>query len=85
MSRLEAGVATQSRLHWLDGARASLMLLGIPFHAAMVYSTQGWEISSAETSELLTVLSQSSTRHLRTRPARFACPPFFWWQGSSPP
>ena len=60
MSRLEAGVATQSRLHWLDGARASLMLLGIPFHAAMVYSTQGWEISSPETSELLTVFAHAS-------------------------
>lgn len=60
MSSSQAGMATQGRLHWMDGARASLMLLGIPFHAAMVYSTQGWEISSPQSSGLLTVLAHAS-------------------------
>lgn len=75
MSRLEAGVATQGRLHWLDGARASLMLLGVPFHAAMVYSTQGWEISSPETSDLLTVFAHGSSAF--RMPAFFLVAGFF--------
>ncbi|AKJ29613.1 acyltransferase family protein [Caldimonas brevitalea] len=60
MSRVDAGSATQGRLYWLDGARAALMLLGIPFHAAMVYSIQGWELSSPDKSPLLTALAQAS-------------------------
>lgn len=75
MSRLEAGAATQGRLHWMDGARASLMLLGIPFHAAMVYSSQGWEISSPESSDLLTALAQASSAF--RMPAFFLVAGFF--------
>ena len=75
MSRLEAGTATQGRLHWMDGARACLMLLGIPFHAAMVYSTQGWEISSPESSDLLTVLAHASSAF--RMPAFFVVAGFF--------
>lgn len=43
------------RKHYLDHLRAFLMFLGIPYHTAMIYSTNiDWLVSSVETSFLLT-------------------------------
>ncbi len=43
--------------HW-DSLRALLMLLGIPYHAAMAYNTRVlWDVQSLEKSEALTFLS----------------------------
>ena len=39
------------RLHYLDAARAALMLLGIPYHAAQPYTDRAWFISSVSGSE----------------------------------
>jgi glucan biosynthesis protein C len=44
------------RIHFLDVARALLMLLGIPFHAALVYETTSWLISSPDKIPALTLL-----------------------------
>lgn len=50
--------AGQSREHHWDSLRAFLMLLGIPYHAAMVYNSRViWDIQSPDQSELLTFLS----------------------------
>ncbi|RKE80271.1 acyltransferase family protein [Rhizobium sp. AG855] len=43
--------------HW-DSLRALLMLLGIPYHAAMAYNTRVlWDVQSLDKSETLTFLS----------------------------
>lgn len=47
-----------SRLHGLDALRLFLMLLGIPYHAALIYSTKtDWLIKSAHSSTILTAVS----------------------------
>ena len=47
------------RKHYLDHLRAFLMFLGIPYHTAMIYSTNtDWLVSSVETSFLLTWVFQ---------------------------
>jgi len=46
------------RLHYLDSARALLMTLGVPFHAAMVYVIgSGWLVDSPVDSQALTYLA----------------------------
>lgn len=54
-----AGLPPQSqRLHGLDAMRLLLMLLGIPYHAALIYNVDpGWIIHSRDTSSLLTNVS----------------------------
>lgn len=47
-----------AREHQWDWLRAFLMLLGIPYHAAMAYNARVlWDIQSPEKSEILTFLS----------------------------
>ncbi|MCW7541965.1 acyltransferase family protein [Aquabacterium sp. A7-Y] len=75
MSRSNAGSVTQRRLYWLDGARASLMLLGVPFHAGFVYAVQGWEISSPDKSALLSGWGAASSAF--RMPAFFLVAGFF--------
>lgn len=51
-------MAAQAREHHWDFARALYLLLGIPFHAAVVYSTHfEWSVSSPEASPTLTVFA----------------------------
>lgn len=52
-------VSVQSqRLHGLDAMRLLLMLLGIPYHAALIYNVDpGWIIHSGYTSSALTNVS----------------------------
>ena len=50
--------AGSTREHHWDSLRAFLMLLGIPYHAAMAYHTRVvWDIHSPDKSEFLTFLS----------------------------
>ena len=50
--------AMTAREHQWDWLRAFLMLLGIPYHAAMAYNARVlWDIQSPEKSEILTFLS----------------------------
>lgn len=50
-------VAPGREHHW-DSLRAVLMLLGIPYHAAMAYNTRVlWDVQSLDKSEALTFLS----------------------------
>lgn len=47
----------QQREHYLDSVRACLMLLGVPFHVSLIYSTQSWAVNSPHPSEWLTLLN----------------------------
>lgn len=50
--------AASAREHHWDSLRAFLMLLGIPYHAAMAYNVRVlWDIQSPDKSDLLTFLS----------------------------
>ncbi len=50
--------AVTAREHHWDSLRAFLMLLGIPYHAAMVYHSRIlWDVQSPDKSELLTFVS----------------------------
>lgn len=42
--------APQQREFFLDSIRAWLMLLGIPFHISLIYSSHQWHVNSAEAS-----------------------------------
>lgn len=66
----------QGRLNWLDSARALLMLLGIPFHAAVVYSLAAkWWVISPDSSVALTFFSAASNTF--RMPAFFVVAGFF--------
>lgn len=56
------------RLHYIDRCRAMLMLMGIPYHAAMLYSP-GWGPAQHVTSRFCDVVSQAITQ--------FRMPAFF--------
>ncbi|EHM47233.1 glucans biosynthesis protein MdoC [Yokenella regensburgei] len=45
------------REYFLDSIRAWLMLLGIPFHISLIYSTHSWHVNSAEPSWALTLFN----------------------------
>ena len=45
------------REYFLDSIRAWLMLLGIPFHISLIYSTHTWHVNSAEPSWILTLFN----------------------------
>ncbi|MGL6021144.1 MAG: glucans biosynthesis protein MdoC [Gibbsiella quercinecans] len=45
------------REFFLDSIRAYLMLLGIPFHLSLIYSSHSWAVNSANPSFSLTVLN----------------------------
>ncbi|WP_312079957.1 MULTISPECIES: glucans biosynthesis protein MdoC [Leclercia] len=49
-------VPTQ-REYFLDSIRAWLMLLGIPFHISLIYSSHVWHVNSAESSWWLTLFN----------------------------
>lgn len=48
---------TNQREFFLDSIRAYLMLLGIPFHLSLIYSSHSWAVNSATPSFSLTVLN----------------------------
>lgn len=50
-------LAKPEREYFLDSIRAYLMLLGVPFHVSLIYSTQRWAVNSHEASLWLTVLN----------------------------
>lgn len=45
------------REYFLDSIRAWLMLLGIPFHISLIYSSHTWHVNSAEASWWLTLFN----------------------------
>ncbi|POP41933.1 glucans biosynthesis protein MdoC [Superficieibacter electus] len=45
------------REYFLDSIRAWLMLLGIPFHISLIYSSHIWHVNSAESSWWLTLFN----------------------------
>lgn len=45
------------REYFLDSIRAWLMLLGIPFHISLIYSTHSWHVNSATPSWWLTLFN----------------------------
>lgn len=45
------------REYFLDSIRAWLMLLGIPFHISLIYSSHVWHVNSAESSWWLTLFN----------------------------
>ena len=45
------------REYFLDSIRAWLMLLGVPFHVSLIYSSQRWAVNSTDPSLWLTVLN----------------------------
>ncbi|MGK7245488.1 glucans biosynthesis protein MdoC [Buttiauxella agrestis] len=49
--------APQQREFFLDSIRAWLMLLGIPFHISLIYSSHQWHVNSAEASWGLTLFN----------------------------
>ncbi|GDX06789.1 glucans biosynthesis protein MdoC [Buttiauxella sp. A111] len=49
--------APQQREFFLDSIRAWLMLLGIPFHISLIYSSHHWHVNSAEASWGLTLFN----------------------------
>ncbi|MBT0726652.1 glucans biosynthesis protein MdoC [Rosenbergiella australiborealis] len=48
----------QQREYFLDSIRAILMLLGVPFHISLIYSTQHWTVNSPTSSFGLTLLNE---------------------------
>lgn len=48
---------TNQREFFLDSIRAYLMLLGIPFHLSLIYSSHSWAVNSVTPSFSLTVLN----------------------------
>ncbi|MFZ4832776.1 glucans biosynthesis protein MdoC [Rouxiella sp. Mn2063] len=48
---------TKQREFFLDSIRAYLMLLGIPFHISLIYSSHEWAVNSAVPSDGLTIFN----------------------------
>ncbi|MBS0907981.1 glucans biosynthesis protein MdoC [Tatumella sp. JGM118] len=46
------------REYFLDSIRAWLMLLGVPFHVSLIYSSQQWTVNSANASLWLTLFNE---------------------------
>ncbi|WP_428945798.1 glucans biosynthesis protein MdoC [Pantoea sp. FN060301] len=49
---------TPQREYFLDSIRAWLMLLGVPFHVSLIYSSQNWSVNSLVSSEWLTLFNE---------------------------
>lgn len=49
--------APQQREYFLDSIRAWLMLLGIPFHLSLIYSSHQWHVNSVTSSAGLTLFN----------------------------
>lgn len=48
---------TNQREYFLDAIRAYLMLLGIPFHLSLIYSSHHWAVNSTHPSQVFTLLN----------------------------
>jgi glucan biosynthesis protein C len=48
---------SQQREYFFDSIRAYLMLLGVPFHVSLIYSSHQWSVNSVESSFWLTVFN----------------------------
>ncbi|HDZ9830287.1 TPA: glucans biosynthesis protein MdoC [Yersinia enterocolitica] len=48
---------TNQREYFLDAIRAYLMLLGIPFHLSLIYSSNHWAVNSSHPSLVFTLLN----------------------------
>lgn len=48
---------TAGREYFFDSIRASLMLLGIPFHLSLIYSAHHWSVNSEVSSAWLTIFN----------------------------
>ncbi|PKH26284.1 glucans biosynthesis protein MdoC [Enterobacterales bacterium CwR94] len=48
---------TPQREYFFDSIRAWLMLLGVPFHLSLIYSSHGWSVNSAQPTLWLTVFN----------------------------
>lgn len=48
------------RFHFLDTARALCMVLGIPYHAALIYASGVWRVTSPEESPLAELIARGS-------------------------
>ncbi|WP_261372561.1 acyltransferase family protein, partial [Yersinia aleksiciae] len=48
---------TNQREYFLDAIRAYLMLLGIPFHLSLIYSSHHWAVNSSHPSLVFTLLN----------------------------
>ncbi|HFQ5649666.1 TPA: glucans biosynthesis protein MdoC [Yersinia enterocolitica] len=48
---------TNQRKYFLDAIRAYLMLLGIPFHLSLIYSSNHWAVNSSHSSLVFTLLN----------------------------
>ncbi|MCB2073155.1 MAG: acyltransferase family protein [Novosphingobium sp.] len=73
MGQAPASGDPSQRIHFLDVSRALFMLLGIPFHAALVYSSAIWAVSSPDKSAAL--------EYLPTILSSFRMPGFFMIAG----
>lgn len=69
------GGSSIGRIDHLDGLRAALMLLGIPFHAALAFSGGGWLVSSPVDSPVLVAVADFL--HAWRMPAFFVVAGFF--------
>ncbi len=67
--------ARRPRLDYLDGLRAGLMLLGIPFHAAFAFTGISWLVTSPAPSRSLSALAEFL--HVWRMPAFFVVAGFF--------
>lgn len=72
---MTTGSSSNARIHYLDGLRAALMLLGIPFHAALAFSGGGWLVSSPVPSPALAAIADFL--HAWRMPAFFIVAGFF--------
>ncbi|GAA0477036.1 MULTISPECIES: glucans biosynthesis protein MdoC [Tatumella] len=50
--------AKPEREYFLDSIRAGLMLLGVPFHVSLIYSSQKWTVNSPTDSLWLTLFNE---------------------------
>jgi len=64
-----------TRLDYLDGLRAALMLLGIPYHAAFAFTGIGWLVTSPDQSTSLAAFA--GFLHVWRMPAFFVVAGFF--------
>lgn len=77
MTKQAASLATPTRrIHWLDGLRSSLMLLGVVLHAAYPYSQgAGWLVRDPQRNQFFQYLTRGI--HLFRMPAFFLVAGFF--------
>jgi len=57
MNRKLMSAVKPEREYFLDSIRAYLMLLGVPFHVSLIYSTQRWSVNSQDATLWLTIFN----------------------------